>query len=120
MEDEITKQIEEFLGFEPPRIPGPHLAISIFVREQIGSIITADVTKDNEKYSSPVGRVVSVGLECYPKDRFPSGTRCKLGDWVCFKPNYGQLLNYRGNIMNFMYDDGVLFPVEDPTYVTRC
>ncbi len=118
--DFIKKQIEEELGCEPPRVVGPHLVVKIFIRAQTDSGILISDSKGLEKYSSLVGQVISMGLACYPEERFPTGPRCKLGDWVTFRPNSGTRMKYRGHIVDCMYDDVVLFTVDDPTYIERC
>lgn len=120
MED-IQKEIIEYLGgIEPPRICGYLLAIKVFVQDKQGELILTE--SKVEKYSSIVGKVVSMGLDCYPEDKNPNGPRCKIGDWVTFRPNssLGQRLVYRGHLMEYVPDEFVTSVLEDPTHVTRC
>jgi hypothetical protein len=120
MED-IKKEIVEYLdGIEPPRVCGFLVAIKVFVQDKQGDLILTE--SKTEKWTSIVGRVVSLGAECFPEDRFPSGPRCKAGDWVVFRPNssQGQRLMYRGHLMEWLPDDHISCTLEDPTYVTRC
>lgn len=121
--DQVKKEIIDYLGFEPPRIAGYYVAIKIFIRDKVDDdslIHLSESTKNNDKYSSLVGRVVSMGNECYPMERNPGGPKCRIGDWVCFKPNGGTPLNYRGSPMQFVPDDAIFCPIDNPLYVTRC
>ena len=73
-----------------------------------------------EEVLTPVLFVVKMGPEAY-KDttRFPSGPRCKLGDFVIVRPNSGTRLKIHGREFRIINDDSVEAVVEDPRGITR-
>jgi co-chaperonin GroES (HSP10) len=73
-----------------------------------------------EEILTPVLFVVKMGPEAY-KDttRFPSGPRCKIGDFVVVRPNSGTRLKIHGREFRIINDDSVEAVVEDPRGITR-
>jgi len=73
-----------------------------------------------EEMLTPVLFVVKMGPEAY-KDttRFPSGPRCKLGDFVIVRPNSGTRLKIHGREFRIINDDSVEAVVQDPRGITR-
>ena len=73
-----------------------------------------------EEILTPVLFVVKMGPEAY-KDttRFPSGPRCKLGDFVIVRPNSGTRLKIHGREFRIINDDSVEAVVQDPRGITR-
>ena len=73
-----------------------------------------------EEVLTPVLFVVKMGPEAY-KDttRFPSGPRCKLGDFVIVRPNSGTRLKIHGREFRLINDDNVEAVVQDPRGITR-
>ena len=73
-----------------------------------------------EEILTPVLFVVKLGPEAY-KDatRFPSGPRCKEGDFVIVRPNSGTRLKIHGREFRLINDDSVEAVVEDPRGITR-
>ena len=73
-----------------------------------------------EEVLTPVLFVVKMGPEAY-KDttRFPSGPRCKLGDFVIVRPNSGTRLKIHGREFRIINDDSVEAVVQDPRGITR-
>jgi co-chaperonin GroES (HSP10) len=73
-----------------------------------------------EEMLTPVLFVVKMGPEAY-KDttRFPSGPRCKEGDFVIVRPNSGTRLKIHGREFRIINDDSVEAVVEDPRGITR-
>ena len=69
---------------------------------------------------TPVLFVVKLGPEAY-KDttRFPSGPRCKVGDFVIVRPNSGTRLKIHGREFRMINDDSVEGTVQDPRGITR-
>jgi co-chaperonin GroES (HSP10) len=121
---EAMEKIISELGFEPPRMAGPFMAIQLYIQEQVGEgeikLVISEKTKEAERYRTCTGKVIAMGPECYVGERFVSGPRCKLGDWVCIPPNEGPRVNYRGTTLQFIYDDRIYCTLEDPSFVTRC
>ena len=73
-----------------------------------------------EEILTPVLFVVKLGPESY-KDatRFPTGPRCKVGDFVIVRPNSGTRLKIHGREFRLINDDNVEAVVEDPRGITR-
>ena len=73
-----------------------------------------------EEILTPVLFVVKLGPESY-KDtvRFPSGPRCKVGDFVIVRPNSGTRLKIHGREFRLINDDSVEAVVEDPRGISR-
>ena len=73
-----------------------------------------------EEILTPVLFVVKMGPEAYTdKTRFPSGPRCKLGDFVVVRPNSGTRLKIHGREFRIINDDSVEAVVQDPRGITR-
>ena len=73
-----------------------------------------------EEVLTPVLFVVKMGPEAYTDTtRFPSGPRCKLGDFVIVRPNSGTRLKIHGREFRIINDDSVEAVVEDPRGITR-
>ena len=73
-----------------------------------------------EEILTPVLFVVKLGPDAY-KDatRFPSGPRCKAGDFVIVRPNSGTRLKIHGREFRIINDDSVEAVVQDPRGITR-
>ena len=73
-----------------------------------------------EEMLTPVLFVVKMGPEAYTdKTRFPSGPRCKVGDFVIVRPNSGTRLKIHGREFRIINDDSVEAVVEDPRGISR-
>lgn len=94
---------------------GYYVAIKIWVRpEKIGSVYTPAMTQKEDKYSHPVGEVVSVGPDAFKGDAYTSGAWCKPGDHVLFDRGAAQALNYDGTALAFVPDNKIVAVVPDP------
>jgi co-chaperonin GroES (HSP10) len=73
-----------------------------------------------EELLTPVLFVVKMGPEAYQdKTRFPSGPRCKVGDFIIVRPNSGTRLKIHGREFRMINDDSVEGTVQDPRGITR-
>ena len=73
-----------------------------------------------EEMLTPVLFVVKMGPEAYQDNtRFPSGPRCKIGDFVIVRPNSGTRLKIHGREFRIINDDSVEGTVQDPRGITR-
>ena len=73
-----------------------------------------------EEMLTPVLFVIKLGPEAYSDEkRFPSGPRCKVGDFVICRPNSGTRLKIHGREFRLINDDNVEAVVEDPRGITR-
>jgi co-chaperonin GroES (HSP10) len=73
-----------------------------------------------EEMLTPVLFVIKLGPEAYSDEkRFPSGPRCKAGDFVICRPNSGTRLKIHGREFRLINDDNVEAVVEDPRGITR-
>lgn len=100
---------------EVPQALGFYVCIEIWITpEKIGSIYTAKATQDEDKYSRPVGRVVSVGPDAYKGTQYINGPWCRPGDWVMFDRGNAQAHNYFGTAYAFCSDEKIVAKIDDP------
>jgi co-chaperonin GroES (HSP10) len=83
-------------------------------------LIKADETRRHDELLTTVLFVVDMGPDCYQdKTRFPSGPRCKPGDFVIVRPNSGTRLKIHGREFRIINDDSVEATVQDPRGISR-
>ena len=94
-------------------------AMEEYADSEVG-LIKADKTMHYEEVLTPVLFVVKLGPEAY-KDttRFPTGPRCKEGDFVIVRPNSGTRLKIHGREFRIINDDSVEAVVQDPRGISR-
>lgn len=100
-----------------PVIPGYHILVRpVSVKaETKGGIILPDSTKNDIAYLTTVGKVLAVGKDAYnDPNRFPNGSWCKEGDYVCYGKHSGQKFFYKGVRLILLLDDQISMVVEDP------
>ena len=94
-------------------------AMEEYANSDVGLIKDAK-TMYYEEVTTPVLFVVKMGPEAYQdKSRFPSGPRCKVGDFVVVRPNSGTRLKIHGREFRVINDDSVECTVQDPRGITR-
>ena len=94
-------------------------AMEEFADSEAG-LIKAGTTIWKEEILTPVLFVVKMGPEAYSDaTRFPTGPRCKVGDFVIVRPNSGTRLKIHGREFRLINDDNVEAVVEDPRGITR-
>lgn len=128
--------VENQINAEIPRVCGIDMAVKIHVRNdefvlnEKNEIAMVDdghgnqvplIKPDSHKYSaqdkyiSCCGLVVAQGLECYQDETlFPSGARCRIGDWIVFPKQEGTRVNYKGNALKLINDNFCKMVVQDP------
>ncbi len=87
-----------------------------------GSIAFAESTVAEEKLANPVGTILAMGPEAYSdKNKFPTGSRCKVGDTVFIGSYVGSKLKLGGTETDyrFIFDDDVKGVVPDGVVVRR-
>ena len=83
-------------------------------------LFRSDQTKKIEEITSPVLFVMKLGPEAYQdQDRFPTGPRCKQGDFIITRPYAGTRVKIHGREFRVIFDDMVEATVEDPRGITR-
>jgi len=83
-------------------------------------ILKTDETVRFDELLTTVLFVVELGPDCYKdKDRFPSGSWCKKGDFVLVRPNAGTRLVIHGREFRIINDDSVEGIVDDPRGIKR-
>jgi co-chaperonin GroES (HSP10) len=88
--------------------------------EYEGGIIKAEDTKRTEELTTVVLFVIKMGDLCYTdKDRFPTGSWCKEGDFVLTRPYAGTRLVIHGREFRIINDDTVEAVVDDPRGIRR-
>jgi co-chaperonin GroES (HSP10) len=84
------------------------------------NIVRAEATRRADELTSPVLYVMELGPECYKDEtKFPSGPRCKAGDFVLTRPYAGTRVKIHGKEFRLLNDDQVEATVQDPRGVSR-
>lgn len=85
-----------------------------------GGIIKSDDTKRVEEQTTVVLFVIKLGDLAYAdKDRFPTGSWCKEGDFVLTRPYTGTRVVIHGKEFRIINDDNVEAVVDDPRGIRR-
>lgn len=85
-----------------------------------GGIIRPDDLRKKEETASIVGLVLEMGPDCYAdRDRFPSGSYCKPGDYVIFRSYSGTRFKIKNREYRLINDDTVEGVVADPSIFER-
>ena len=115
--EEKAKQLPDPAGFYLLTVVPE--AMEEYAESELG-IVKSSQEIWKEEVLTPVLFVVKMGPEAY-KDttRFPSGPRCKLGDFVIVRPNSGTRLKIHGREFRLINDDNVEAVVQDPRGITR-
>ena len=115
--EEKAKQLPDPAGFYLLTVVPE--AMEEYANSEVGLVKSSqEIWK--EEVLTPILFVVKMGPEAY-KDttRFPSGPRCKLGDFVIVRPNSGTRLKIHGREFRIINDDSVEAVVQDPRGITR-
>lgn len=115
--EEKAKQLPDPAGFMLLTVVPE--AMEEYAESDVG-IVKDSQTMHYEEVLTPVLFVVKMGPEAYQdKTRFPSGSRCKVGDFVIVRPNSGTRLKIHGREFRIINDDSVEGVVQDPRGITR-
>ena len=115
--EEKAKQLPDPAGFMLLTVVPE--AMEEYAESELG-IVKSSQEIWKEEVLTPVLFVVKMGPEAYQdKTRFPSGPRCKTGDFVIVRPNSGTRLKIHGREFRLINDDSVEAVVEDPRGITR-
>ena len=115
--EEKAKQLPDPAGFMLLTVVPE--AMEEYADSEIG-LVTSSKEIWKEELLTPVLFVVKMGPEAYSdKTRFPSGPRCKIGDFIIVRPNSGTRLKIHGREFRLINDDSVEAVVEDPRGITR-
>ena len=91
----------------------------VFPEKTVGGIYRPDGYKEEHEKKYDTGLVIGMGPEAYnSKERFPSGPRCKIGDWVDFAPMEKQRKTYGGHRCYVIEDDTVNLTI-DPEEMSK-
>lgn len=131
-EQTAIKLIEEHLGFPRPRVYGYNIIVKIYVRpSEIAEftdpntgekkyIYAPETATARDKFVNCTGLVLAIGPWAFQdKHKYGPEPWCRVGEWVVFPRNHGTQVNYRGVPIQYIPDDSLLGPVEDPEHVTR-
>ena len=100
-----------------PELPGFHVLVRpLTVKSKTkGGIFIPDSTKDDMSYLTTVGKVIALGDLAYKDvDKFPNGSWCNVGDYVCYGKHAGTKLYYQNVKLLLLFDDQVIMRVSDP------
>lgn len=92
----------------------------ILPEKTAGGLYLPDASRDAAATKYDIGLVIGMGPEAYKDpERFPGGPRCKVGDWVDFKPFEKQQKYYNNYLCFIINDDRVNYPIKDIKTVVR-
>ena len=115
--EEKAKQLPDPAGFMLLTVVPE--AMEEYASSEVG-LIKDTQTMHYEEVLTPVLFVIKMGPEAYQdKSRFPSGARCKVGDFVIVRPNTGTRLKIHGREFRIINDDSVEGVVQDPRGIAR-
>ena len=115
--EEKAKQLPDPSGFMLLTVVPE--AMEEYADSEVG-LIKDSKTMHYEEVLTPVLFVIKMGPEAYQdKSRFPSGPRCKVGDFVIVRPNTGTCLKIHGREFRMINDDSVEGVVQDPRGIAR-
>lgn len=83
------------------------------------SLVKTSTMMHHEELLSPVLFVAKIGPDAFPKDKFPSGPSCKVGDFVLVRPNSGTRMKIHGTEWRIIMDETVEAVVQDPRGIQR-
>jgi len=83
------------------------------------SFVKTAAMMHHEELLSPVLFVAKIGPDAFPKDKFPSGPSCKVGDFILTRPNTGTRMKIHGTEWRLINDDSVEAVVQDPRGIAR-
>lgn len=133
----FEKNIEDSLGFKPPRAAGWLLYLKIYTEERTriikdkngnpiigtnGKPLTIEIPDqaiEESRWGSAVGLVCAMGPLCYKGERFNNLSWCKVGDWVIYPQHRGTNLLYKGHPFLIINDDDILGVIEHPQDVKK-
>ena len=114
---------EQFLDTERkemdklPKPTGWRLLVLPFKAKQKtkGGVLLTDKAVEDSQLTTTVAMVLATGPDAYKdKDKFPSGSWCKQGDWVVFGRYSGSRLRIEGGEVRILNDDEILGTIENP------
>ena len=80
-----------------------------------GGVLLTDKAVEDSQLTTTVAMVLATGPDAYKdKDKFPSGSWCKQGDWVVFGRYSGSRLRIEGGEVRILNDDEILGTIENP------
>lgn len=89
------------------------------MEKSAGGIIFADVTKEEQAFSSLVGYVVKLGKDAFTGEKFANGPWFREGDWVMIGRYAGNRFKVNGVEMRVLNDDEIICTVPNPKAITR-
>ena len=119
-EDKKENQKQENLinkeSFKLPKPTGWRIIVLPFkMKEKTkGGIIMSETTIERQQVASQCGLVISMGDQCYDKERYPEGPWCKKGQWVVFARYAGSRIQIDGGEVRLLNDDEILATIENP------
>jgi co-chaperonin GroES (HSP10) len=83
------------------------------------TLVKTSTMMHHEELLSPVLFVAKIGPDAFPKDKFPSGPSCKVGDFILTRPNTGTRMKIHSTEWRLINDDSVEAVVQDPRGIQR-
>lgn len=90
------------------------------VQNKVGSVFIPDSEVDREQQAVQVLYVLTLGPDAYADPvKFPSGPRCKEGDYVMVRSYSGERFKIDGEEYRLINDDQVAAVVPNPSIISR-
>jgi co-chaperonin GroES (HSP10) len=84
------------------------------------SLVKSNQTLREENILASIGLVLDMGEQAYKDpERYPTGPRCKVGDYVLFRPHTGTRFRIGKTEYRLMNDDSIQAIVPKPKAITR-
>lgn len=89
-------------------------------KEKIGNVYVPEQHQDQLATAGIYGNVVALGPEAYQdKEKFPTGPRCEVGDWILMKSFTGTKIKIKEQEFRLINDDSVDAVIHDPRLIDR-
>ena len=121
-EDSPVKEKTDEKASQLPEPSGYRILLSLpdVDKKTQGGIYKPESIIDTESMATVVAFVTKMGPDCYQdKERFPSGSYCKEGDFVLIRAFQGTRFKIHGVEFRIINDDNVEAVVDDPRGYTR-
>ena len=93
------------------------ILVAQYIREKIGSIQLAEVTKREDQWQGKAALVLKLGPQAYVDDAhttFPEEDKVKVGDWIMVRPSDGQMCKVNGVLCKLIEERNVLMKIDAP------
>lgn len=116
--EKLLKDLGDYSKFE---IFNNQLLVAVYIRpaKTKGGIYLTDKAKEEDRYQSKVGLVVSMGPSAFddPENTWFKDVDINLHDWVVFRPSDGWQIEVNGVLCRIIEDTAVRGKIDVPDRV---